>query len=195
MSGGIDFDRRLWQPTVRVWDGRSGDLMAVLEGHANIILSVSGSSDGMRIVSGCMDFTVRVWDISFVSEWLDLKKDVQSLVKASEDIDTDINEISKIKEPKKDDVDAIEKWKKQSLVIVILKANYYANAVKKFSEKASNIGYPIYFAGEFNKLYKTCIGILENKRKIVDTSSDTSSDTSNKIRKIKLVDSTINLRF
>ena len=38
--------------------------MLTLKGHSDIVLSVSFSPDGKRIVSGGHDKTLKVWDIS-----------------------------------------------------------------------------------------------------------------------------------
>ncbi|KAJ6565680.1 quinon protein alcohol dehydrogenase-like superfamily [Mycena sp. CBHHK59/15] len=49
--------------TVRVWDARTGDIVAgPFEGHSDWVTSVAFSPDGARIVSGSNDHTVRVWD-------------------------------------------------------------------------------------------------------------------------------------
>ena len=49
--------------TIRVWDARSGDVVAgPFEGHKSRVTSVAFSPDGTRIVSGSYDDTIRVWD-------------------------------------------------------------------------------------------------------------------------------------
>ena len=49
--------------TIRVWDARSGDVVAgPFEGHTDYVRSVAFSPDGTRIVSGSDDRTIRVWD-------------------------------------------------------------------------------------------------------------------------------------
>ncbi|KAK2464505.1 hypothetical protein APHAL10511_003484 [Amanita phalloides] len=49
--------------TIRVWDARSGDVVAgPFEGHTGQVMSVAFSPDGTRIVSGSDDCTIRVWD-------------------------------------------------------------------------------------------------------------------------------------
>ena len=48
--------------TARIWDGSTGDELAVLRGHEDQILSAAFSPDGTRIVTGGKDTTARVWD-------------------------------------------------------------------------------------------------------------------------------------
>jgi WD40 repeat protein len=48
--------------TVRVWDGRSGRLLHILEGHTNWVMGCAVSGDGSLIASASVDQTVRVWD-------------------------------------------------------------------------------------------------------------------------------------
>jgi WD40 repeat protein len=47
---------------VRVWDARSGQLVAELKGHTNSVHKAHFSPDGSRIVSASKDGTARVWD-------------------------------------------------------------------------------------------------------------------------------------
>jgi WD40 repeat protein len=64
--------------TVRVWDAVSGQCVLTLEGHVDVVLSVSFSPDSTRIVSGSEDWTVRVWDVSIISEWDQLKHEIET---------------------------------------------------------------------------------------------------------------------
>ena len=50
--------------SVRVWDAASGALLAVLEGHSNIVWCVTVSSDGCLAASASDDKTVCVWDLA-----------------------------------------------------------------------------------------------------------------------------------
>ncbi|CAD6920947.1 unnamed protein product [Tilletia controversa] len=54
LSGGED-DR------AHIWDTLSGQLVAVLEGHTDSVISVGWSADGSMAASASMDGTVRVW--------------------------------------------------------------------------------------------------------------------------------------
>ena len=47
---------------MRVWDAQSGKLENTLEGHTDNVRSGAYSPDGMRIISGSDDLTIRIWD-------------------------------------------------------------------------------------------------------------------------------------
>jgi hypothetical protein len=47
---------------VRVWDISTGVQLSKLKGHTSYVMSVAFSNDGMLIVSGSFDQSVRVWD-------------------------------------------------------------------------------------------------------------------------------------
>lgn len=49
---------------MRIWDLRTGYLLEVFQGHSNSVYSVEFSADGKSIVSGSLDKTLRIWDIS-----------------------------------------------------------------------------------------------------------------------------------
>ena len=40
------------------------DLIATLEGHADVVLSVAYSSDGKTLASGSSDNTIKLWNVS-----------------------------------------------------------------------------------------------------------------------------------
>jgi WD40 repeat protein/serine/threonine protein kinase len=49
---------------IRLWSGRSGKYVGVLEGHTSWISELIFSADGQRLFSASADQTIRVWDIS-----------------------------------------------------------------------------------------------------------------------------------
>ncbi|MBA4067513.1 MAG: hypothetical protein C0501_28150 [Isosphaera sp.] len=48
--------------TARVWDARTGRVLAELKGHAGGVSGVAVSADGSRVATGSGDDTARVWD-------------------------------------------------------------------------------------------------------------------------------------
>ncbi|MHA1772107.1 MAG: WD40 repeat domain-containing protein [Candidatus Thorarchaeota archaeon] len=56
VTGGVD---RL----IKIWDIKTGERLATLEGHSYPILSLSFSPDGDKFVSGSGDTTLMVWDV------------------------------------------------------------------------------------------------------------------------------------
>jgi WD40 repeat protein len=50
--------------TVKVWDGRSGELVRTFRGHTGLVTSVAFSPDDRRLISGSRDHTAKVWDVS-----------------------------------------------------------------------------------------------------------------------------------
>ncbi|KAF7433836.1 hypothetical protein PC9H_005802, partial [Pleurotus ostreatus] len=51
--------------SIRVWDSGSGEILAVYEVPSEV-LSVAFSGDGKKIISGCNDGGVHIWDTSFL---------------------------------------------------------------------------------------------------------------------------------
>jgi WD40 repeat protein len=63
-SGGHAFEmRRSVDHLVRIWDAKTGRLVAALEGHEGPISSLAFSPDG-RLMSGSGDGTIRIWDLT-----------------------------------------------------------------------------------------------------------------------------------
>jgi WD40 repeat protein/serine/threonine protein kinase len=54
--------------TVKVWDSHTGKLLRSFRGHTGLVTCVAFSPDGLRLVSGSRDTTVKVWDLTLLSE-------------------------------------------------------------------------------------------------------------------------------
>ena len=48
--------------TARVWDATTGNVIAILRGHQDLVRSAAFSPDGSRIVTASDDTTARIWD-------------------------------------------------------------------------------------------------------------------------------------
>ena len=49
-------------PSPRLWDASTGQLIRVMAGHTNIVQSIAFSPDGTRVVSAALDQTAFLWD-------------------------------------------------------------------------------------------------------------------------------------
>jgi WD40 repeat protein len=58
---------------VKLWDIRTGDCLAKLEGHEYPVLSLAFSPDGTKLVSGSGDTTLMTWDVENHSRLLHMK--------------------------------------------------------------------------------------------------------------------------
>jgi len=58
---------------VKLWDIRTGECIATLEGHTYPVLSLSFSPDGDQLVSGSGDTTLIIWDLENKSQVRQLK--------------------------------------------------------------------------------------------------------------------------
>jgi WD40 repeat protein len=50
--------------TIKIWGGKSLELIKTLQGHSGWVRSVSWNHDGSQIVSGSADKTIKIWDSS-----------------------------------------------------------------------------------------------------------------------------------
>jgi glucose repression regulatory protein TUP1 len=49
---------------LRVWDLRTGNLLEKFQGHTSSVYAVAFSPNGKSIVTGSLDKTLRIWDLS-----------------------------------------------------------------------------------------------------------------------------------
>ena len=65
--------------TIRMWSTRTGECQKVLNGHSNLVASLSFSLNGREAVSGSDDRTARVWDLNSGRNVLVLKGHTESV--------------------------------------------------------------------------------------------------------------------
>ena len=53
---------------VRVWNVAAQRCVAILEGHTNDVTALAALPDGRLASGGCFDKTIRVWDVSGLSD-------------------------------------------------------------------------------------------------------------------------------
>ncbi len=53
---------------VKIWDSRSGKLVLTFHGHTGLVSTLAFSPDGRRLYSGSRDTTVKVWDLTQLSQ-------------------------------------------------------------------------------------------------------------------------------
>jgi WD40 repeat protein len=53
-----------WDTTIKIWNGKSLELLKTLNGHSDTVWSVSWNHDGRLIASGSGDKTIKIWDSS-----------------------------------------------------------------------------------------------------------------------------------
>jgi WD40 repeat protein/serine/threonine protein kinase len=53
---------------VKVWDSRTGTLVRNFRGHTGLVSSLAFTPNGSRLVSGSRDKTVKIWDVTPLSE-------------------------------------------------------------------------------------------------------------------------------
>ncbi|KAG1885228.1 WD40-repeat-containing domain protein [Suillus subluteus] len=47
---------------IKIWDAKTGNLVAILKGHTHWVMSLAWTPDGERLISGSHDDSIRIWD-------------------------------------------------------------------------------------------------------------------------------------
>jgi WD40 repeat protein len=47
---------------VKIWDAKTGELVATLKGHTHSVLCLAWTTDGKILMSGSSDYSIRTWD-------------------------------------------------------------------------------------------------------------------------------------
>jgi WD40 repeat protein len=61
-SGGCEYGKECSDTTVRMWDAKTGQGMAIMRGHTSSVVSVAFSSDGKFIVTLSQDGQAWIWE-------------------------------------------------------------------------------------------------------------------------------------
>jgi WD40 repeat protein len=62
---------------VKIWDSHSGAFVRNFRGHTGLVSSLAFSPDGRRLGSGSRDTTVKIWDVTQLSDSEDQATEVQ----------------------------------------------------------------------------------------------------------------------
>jgi WD40 repeat protein len=57
-----------WDQSLKIWDAASGECLRTLSGHGGAAWGCAWSSDGMRILAGFADGSIRIFDAATLTE-------------------------------------------------------------------------------------------------------------------------------
>lgn len=60
---------------VKIWDTKTGNLVAALEGQTSNIWGLAISADGTRLVSSAYDGKINLWNLADASSWVPSKSE------------------------------------------------------------------------------------------------------------------------